>query len=117
MHAEEYQRPDFNAMISITVRLLDEYDIKFDNRCRVFVDGANPSFIRALKDRGDEDPEYDKQIAFYKHNYPFIYDLQFLQQNMFVIPVHSQSEHKNMLAYAKEMLDKEATSQSTIDSI
>jgi hypothetical protein len=54
IHAEEYQRPDFNKMINTTVRLRDEYGIKFDNRCRIFVDGANPSFIRALR------PEYQK---------------------------------------------------------
>ena len=48
-------------------------------RCRIFVDGANPSFIKALKDRVDEDPEYDKPIAFYKKNYPSVYDLEFLQ--------------------------------------
>jgi hypothetical protein len=66
LHAEEYQRPDFNAMIATTIKLLDEYDIRFDNRCRIFVDGANPSFIRALKDRVDEDTNYEQQIAFYK---------------------------------------------------
>jgi hypothetical protein len=59
IHAEEYQRPDFNQMINTTVRLLDEYDIRFDNRCRIFVDGANPSFIRALKDRVNEDTNYE----------------------------------------------------------
>ena len=41
----------------------------------------DPSFIRALKDRVDED------MAYYKKNDPSVYDLQFLQQNMFVIPV------------------------------
>ena len=45
LHAEEYQRPDFNEMIKTTVRLLEEYDIRFDNSCRIFVDAANPSFI------------------------------------------------------------------------
>ena len=29
--AEEYQRPDFNKMIEITVNLLEEYNIRFDN--------------------------------------------------------------------------------------
>jgi len=53
LHAEEYPRPDFNEMIETTLRLLDEYEITFENRCRVFVDGANPSFIRVLKDRID----------------------------------------------------------------
>jgi hypothetical protein len=74
LHAEEYHRPDFNTMIETTVRLLEEYNIRFDSASRIFVDGANPSFITALK-----------QIAFYKKNYPSVYDLQFLQQNMFVI--------------------------------
>jgi hypothetical protein len=38
---------DFNQMINTTVNLLDEYDIRFDNLCRIFIDGADPSFIRA----------------------------------------------------------------------
>jgi hypothetical protein len=105
VHAEEYQRPDFNEMINTTCKLLDQYDIRFDNRCRVFVDGANPSFIRALKDRVDEGINYEQQVAFYKKNYPSVYDLQFLQQNMFVIPVAFSKEHKNMLAHCKEMLE------------
>ena len=46
-----------------------------------------------------------KQIAFYKKNYPSVYDLQFLQQNMFVIPVPFSKEHKNMLAHCKELLE------------
>ncbi len=87
------------------MNLLDEYDITFEGRSRIFVDGANPSFIAALKDRVDEDPEYDKQIAFYKHNYPSVYDLEFLEQNMFVIPVGFGKEHKHMLAHCKEMLE------------
>ncbi len=105
LHAEEYQRPDFNQMINTTVRLLDEYNVTFEGRSRIFVDGANPSFIRALKDRVDEDPQYDKQIAYYKHNYPSVYDLQFLQQNMFVIPVPFAKEHKHMLAHCKALME------------
>jgi hypothetical protein len=105
VHAEEYQRPDFNAMINTAVRLIDQYNITFEGRSRIFVDGANPSFIRALKDRLEEDPEYDKQIQYYKHNYPSVYDLQFLQQNMFVIPVPFNKEHKHMLAHTKELME------------
>jgi hypothetical protein len=92
-------------MINITINLLEEYNITFEGRSRIFIDGANPSFIRALKDRVDEDPAYDKQIEYYKHNYPSVYDLQFLQQNMFVIPVAFSKEHKHMLVHTKEMLE------------
>jgi hypothetical protein len=105
LHAEEYHRPDFNEMISTTVRLLDEYGITFEGRSRIFVDGANPSFIRALKEALDEDSNYEQQIAFFKKQYPSVYDLQFLQQNMFVIPVPFAKYHREMLAHCKEMLE------------
>jgi hypothetical protein len=71
LHAEEYQRPDFNEMIQTTVRLLDRYNVTFEGHSRIFVDGANPSFIRALKDKLDEDTNYEQQISFYKKQYPF----------------------------------------------
>jgi hypothetical protein len=48
-YAEEFPRPDFNQMITITLGLLAKYGITFDNGCRILVDGANPSFIRSLK--------------------------------------------------------------------
>jgi hypothetical protein len=105
LHAEEYHRPDFNEMIKITVQLLQKYDIRFDNSCRIFVDGANPSFISTLKQEVNEDSDYTKQITYYKNNYAPIYDLEFLQQNMFVIPVPFSKEHKGMLAHCKELLE------------
>ncbi len=64
----------------------------------------DPSFIRALKDRVDEDTDYEQQMDYYKQNYPSVYDLEFLQQNMFVIPLSSKG-HKNILAYAKELME------------
>jgi len=104
LHAEEYPRPDFNQMINITVNLLEKYNITFEGRSRIFVDGADPSFIRTQKDRVDEDPDYEKQIEYYKHNYSS-YDLQFPQQNMFVIPVAFNKKHKYMLAHCKELME------------
>lgn len=46
-----------------------KYGINFENRCQVFVDGANPEFIRALKDRLGEDTNYDRLIAHLKTSY------------------------------------------------
>lgn len=66
LHAEEYPRPDFNEMIETTISLLDKYNITFDNRCRVFVDGANPSLIRSLKERVEEDANYEQLITYLK---------------------------------------------------
>ena len=84
LHADEYPQPDLNQTIAITCTLLEQYDIRFDNRCRIFVDAANPSFISTLKQAVNEDPDYVKQINCLKKNYSSIYDLQFLQHNMFV---------------------------------
>lgn len=53
---------DFNQMISTTVRLIDEYGITFEDRSRIFMDSANPCFIRALKERQDEETNYEQQI-------------------------------------------------------
>ena len=46
-----------------------------------------------------------KQIDYYKNNYPSVYDLQFLQHNMFVIPVAFSKEHKATLAHVKELME------------
>jgi hypothetical protein len=35
LHAEEYPRPDFNEMIETTLRLLQEYNVTFENNCRI----------------------------------------------------------------------------------
>jgi hypothetical protein len=34
----------------------------------------------------DEDPSYERNIVFLKKSYPFGYNLQFLQENLFVVP-------------------------------
>ena len=50
---------------------------------------TNPKFILR------EDPDYAIQIAYYEKNYSSVYDLQILQQNMFVIPVAFSKKLKN----------------------
>lgn len=70
LHAEKYTRPDFNEKIKTTVKLIEQYDIRFNNVYRIFVDGANPSFISTLKQAVSEDPQYEKQIQYYLKHYP-----------------------------------------------
>lgn len=64
---------------------------------------ANPSFIRTLKDRVDEDTNYEQQVSYYKKAYPSVYE--FLHHNMFLIPVPFSKYHKQMLAHCKEMME------------
>jgi hypothetical protein len=105
LHAEEYARPDFNEMLRITVSLMYKYGINFENRCHVFVDGANPEFIRAIKDRLGEDTDYDRLITHLKTSYGKNFGLSSLIENMCVIPINFRNEHKQMLLHAKRILE------------
>jgi hypothetical protein len=41
--------------------------------------------------------DYEQELSHYKKDYPSVYDLEFLQQNMYVIPVLFSKHHKEML--------------------
>jgi hypothetical protein len=61
LYAEEYHRPDYNEMLSVVYGLMSKYQVY-----TVYIDGANPSFIKSLKIQIGEDAEYDKVIARYR---------------------------------------------------
>ncbi len=108
LHAEEYERPEFNDMINTTMRLVNQFGIRpQDYSCRIYVDGANPEFIRSLKHQLGDRPDYEDEIKFYQSNSPGID----WTQNMTVIPVHFVKEHRRMLADAKKII---AYNQGTI---
>jgi aromatic ring-cleaving dioxygenase len=70
---------------------------------KVYIDGANPSFIKSLKLQIGEDSEYDKVIARYKAEK--LGDNS--SQNMKIVPVNFNSEHKAMLGHCKMLLEHE----------
>jgi hypothetical protein len=91
-HAEEYYRPDYNEMLSLAYSLMSKYQVD-----KVYIDGANPSFIRSLKLHIGEDCDYHKVIARYRSekmsgNW---------SQDMRIVPVNFNAEHKVMLNTAK----------------
>ncbi|MFL6420997.1 MAG: hypothetical protein ACJ71P_16555 [Nitrososphaeraceae archaeon] len=57
MHAEEYHRPDYNEMLSTVHGLMSRYDVD-----KVYIDGANPSFIKSLKLQIGEEADYMLEI-------------------------------------------------------
>jgi hypothetical protein len=61
MYAEEYHRPDYDEMLSVVYGLMSKYNVD-----KVYIDGANPSFIKSLKLQIGEDADYDKVIARYR---------------------------------------------------
>ena len=48
-------------MLSLVYGLISKYQVD-----SVYIDGANPSFIKSLKLQIGEDPDYDKVIARYR---------------------------------------------------
>jgi hypothetical protein len=99
MHAEEYHRPDYNEMLSVVYKLMSKYKVD-----KVYVDGANPSFIRSLKLQIGEDPDYDKVISRYKADGFEVVDAL---KNMKIVPVNFNKEHKPMLGHCKMILENE----------
>ena len=61
LYAEEYHRSDYNEMLSLAYGLMSKYQVD-----SVYIDGANPSFIKSLKLQIGEEADYDKVIARYK---------------------------------------------------
>jgi hypothetical protein len=96
LYAEEHHRPDYNEMLSLVYGLISKYQVD-----KVYIDGANPSFIRSLKLQIGEDADYDKVIARYRaeklgDNW---------SQNMKIVPVNFNTEHKAMLGHCKMILE------------
>jgi hypothetical protein len=98
LYAEEYQRPDYNEMLSTVYGLISKYQLD-----KVYIDGANPSFIKSLKLQIGEEADYDKVIARYKS--------ERLVDNwgeyMKIVPVNFNKEHKAMLGHCKMILEHE----------
>jgi hypothetical protein len=96
LHAEEYQKPDYNEMLNVVSKLIKKYNIN-----KIFIDGANPSFIRSLKIQMNERPDYEWLIERAKKMKRGVWEY------MDIIPVHFSTEHKDMPAHCKIKLEKE----------
>jgi hypothetical protein len=54
LQAEEYKRPDFNEMLSNAWDLIVKYAVQ-----KIYIDGANPSFLKSLKLQWGERSDYE----------------------------------------------------------
>ncbi len=98
LYAEEYHRPDYNEMLSLVYALISKYQVD-----KIYIDGANPSFIKSLKIWIGEDAEYDKVIARYRSE--GLGDSW--SENMRIVPVNFTKEHKAMLGHCKMILEND----------
>jgi hypothetical protein len=98
LYADEYRRPDYDEMLFTVYGLMSRYDVD-----KVYIDGANPSFIRSLKMQIGEDADYDKVITRYR--------LEKMSgnwsQDMKIVPVNFNTEHKAMLGHCKMILEND----------
>jgi hypothetical protein len=99
--ADEYERPDFDDMIDITLDICHRFGISLRNGCQIFVDGANAEFIRSLKKQLGNNPNYEEEIDRIKKDFPGCD----WTQNMLVVPVHFSKEHKQMLTHTKKLME------------
>src|ERR687887_659142 len=90
----EFEKADYNNMLATCVSLIAEYNVK-----KVYIDGANPAFIRSLKDLIGERPDYEEYIAYLKRM-KWGY-----KQQMTILPVPFSTEHKEMLGNVKNLVE------------
>ncbi|MGC1131526.1 MAG: hypothetical protein WA941_01785 [Nitrososphaeraceae archaeon] len=94
--AEEFERPDFNEMIWLVAKLMQQYGY-----VRVYIDGANPSFIRSLKRMIGEDEHYEKYTKEQmERNARYMYSMK-------VFPVNFSTKHKEMLGHTKLLTERD----------
>jgi hypothetical protein len=85
-------------MLSTVYSLMSKYDVD-----KVYIDGANQSFIKSLELQIGEDADYDKVIARYRSEK---LDDSW-SQNVKVVPVNFNTEHKAMLGHCKMILEQD----------
>lgn len=93
--ADEFERPDYNEMLYKVLELRSRYQIN-----KIFVDGANPEFIRSLKKEICERPDptlYIERARKYRRP---------LESYMDVIPVPFVTQHKHIITRCKMILEK-----------
>jgi hypothetical protein len=72
---------------------------------KIYIDGANPSFIKSLKLQIGEDADYDKVIS--RSRAEGLGDSW--SKDMKIIPVNFNKEHKAMLGHCKMILERDGS--------
>jgi hypothetical protein len=115
LHAEEYQKSDFNQMLDIVWDLITNNKFSFsysNSNDKIYVDGgANPSFIRSLKtligDRSDYETVIEQAKKITRWNW---------QNLMMIVAVHFSTEHRDLLNQTKLLLQYGYLSINPIDT-
>jgi hypothetical protein len=96
LYADEFQRPDYNAMLDTVYHLMTKYNVDL-----TYIDGANPFFIRSLKLQIGEKADYLEELDRARREGFKPHDI------MKILPVNFNSEHKAMLGHCKMIFEKD----------
>jgi hypothetical protein len=97
LFAEDYDNPDITEMVHFIISLTR----KFAYCNAIMVDGSALPVVTSLKRMLGEDPNYQEKIKQLKRDHPNRPLLRWMK----VLPVNFATEHENMLANAKAMMD------------
>jgi hypothetical protein len=101
IYAQQFERPINEHMIQLAVNLIFHYQLNRYNN-QVYVDAANPGFIRSLKIALNESPDYIQEIQDWKKQNPYWQ----AEGSMTVIPVPFNIRGEPMLEKLKDFADK-----------
>jgi len=96
VYASEFDRPNLAEMVQEALNFVEKYEIR-----NIYIDAANPEFIRALKTDLRERPDYETHITELKRHH-----VSSIESWMKVIPVPFNRDHKEMLGHAKMLMEK-----------
>jgi hypothetical protein len=95
LYSEEFEKPDFNAMLDLCYSLMSQYRVD-----KTYIDGSAVSFIRSLKLRIGENPDFLEEIArLKKEGYGDGTD------GHKIVPVNFSQNHKEMFMQTKIILE------------
>jgi hypothetical protein len=110
VYSQEFSRYQLSDLVEVVSQLASKY-----KPYNIYVDAANPEFIRALKLAApiSEDANYEQQIARYKQRLSYQRaskankieaDLS-IRDEMIVVPVNFSTTHKYMLSHMRGLLE------------
>lgn len=101
IYAKQFHRPVNEEMLRLAVNLIFHYQLnRWGNQ--VYVDAANPGFIRSLKIAIGETAEYEQEIQGWKKENPYWKP----EGTMTVIPIPFSIKGESMLEKLKDFADK-----------
>jgi hypothetical protein len=101
IYAKQFNRPINEEMLQLAVNLIFHYQLN-RNGNQVYVDAANPGFIRSLKIAIGESQDYENEIARWKKENAYWKP----EGTMYVIPIPFNIKGEPMLEKLKDFADK-----------